>query len=225
MTKRCGYSSFFFEKSLEIFFDLLYNKFAWTYDLVSYLVSAGMWDTWIKIAIPEISGSKILELGHGPGHLQLSINQSNYKTFGIDLSPQMGKITKHRISNVGQNALLVNGSGTKLPFKSDSFSDVIATFPTEYITEERTIREIFRVLMDGGKLTIIPIAWITGKSLHLNFLRWLFKITGQAPDMTNINRLYKNGPIKNLGYSFNSKIVPLKNSEVLIISTQKIQSN
>lgn len=225
MTKKCGYSRFLFEKSLVIFFDLLYNKFAWAYDLVSYLVSAGMWNTWIKIALPEISGSKILELGHGPGHLQLSINQANYKSFGIDLSPQMGKITKRRVSKLGQDALLVNGSGTKLPFKSGYFSDVIATFPTEYIAEERTIREIFRVLMDGGKLIIIPIAWITGKSLHHSFLRWLFKVTGQAPDMTNINSLYKNDPIKNLGYSFDSKIVSLKNSEVLIISSRKIQSN
>ena len=37
------------------------------------LVSLGRWDDWIQTVIPYVRGLSILEIGHGPGHLQIKL--------------------------------------------------------------------------------------------------------------------------------------------------------
>ena len=55
---------------MRVFFHLLYHPFAFTYDLVAAVVSFGQWKNWGQSILPFIDGTRILELGHGPGHLQ-----------------------------------------------------------------------------------------------------------------------------------------------------------
>src|SRR5689334_21291852 len=61
---------FFMRALLHIFFYLLYHPFAAAYDLVASTVSLGRWKDWILSVIPFLEGNQILEIGHGPGHLQ-----------------------------------------------------------------------------------------------------------------------------------------------------------
>lgn len=74
---------------LQLGFRLLYNELAWTYDGVSWLVSLGRWQDWGKVALPFIRGPNILELAHGPGHMQLALKSEGFQAYGIDLSPYM----------------------------------------------------------------------------------------------------------------------------------------
>lgn len=170
-------------KFLTFFFDLLYHQFAWTYDLVSWTVSIGMWNDWIRSVIPAISENPILELGHGPGHLQQALYQNGFFPFGLDRSPQMGRIAKKRLTKGAFPPQLVNGNAHTLPFPKNSFNYVVATFPTEYIAQPNTISEIHRILKPGKELLIIPMATITGGSPIHKAAAWLFKVTGQAPDI------------------------------------------
>ena len=64
------------QKLLAFFFRQLYHRFAWAYDLVAGFVSLGQWNNWIYEILPLISGTKILELGFGPGHLQSRFTRS-----------------------------------------------------------------------------------------------------------------------------------------------------
>ncbi|MGD1994820.1 MAG: hypothetical protein PVI59_16625, partial [Anaerolineae bacterium] len=54
---------------VRVFFRLLYNQCAWTYDLVAWVVSLGQWNAWGRTAMPHLSGGRVLELAHGAGHL------------------------------------------------------------------------------------------------------------------------------------------------------------
>jgi ubiquinone/menaquinone biosynthesis C-methylase UbiE len=58
------------QRFMRVFFHLLYHPFAFTYDLVAAVVSFGHWKDWGMTVLPFIEGTRILELGHGPGHLQ-----------------------------------------------------------------------------------------------------------------------------------------------------------
>ncbi len=58
---------------LRFFFRLLYHQFAFTYDLVAATVSLGRWKDWVLSVVPFIEGTRILEIGHGPGHLQRAL--------------------------------------------------------------------------------------------------------------------------------------------------------
>ena len=55
---------------MRLFYNLLYHPFAFTYDLVAWFVSFGKWKDWVFSVVPHLKGTLILELGHGPGHLQ-----------------------------------------------------------------------------------------------------------------------------------------------------------
>ena len=68
-----------------------------------------------------------------------------------------------------------------MPFQNAYFDLLVASFPSNYILDALTASEAFRILIPGGKLTILPLARPAGNSIISNALRWLFHITGQAP--------------------------------------------
>ena len=158
---------------LRFFFRLLYHPFAFTYDLVAATVSFGRWRDWILEVIPFIAGTRVLELGHGPGHLQRVLLSQGLIAVGLDESPQMGRLAKR---NTDGSARLTRGLAQALPFASGSFDTIIATFPTEYFVDPSTLEEVKRCLDNGGRFVVLPAAMPRNP-----FLSWLFKFTEQAP--------------------------------------------
>jgi ubiquinone/menaquinone biosynthesis C-methylase UbiE len=204
---------------LRIFFALLYHQFAWIYDWVAAIVSLGKWQEWVLAILPYLEGSNILELGHGPGHLQaalLKIGDSTIQkisVFGLDQSPQMGRIARRRLTHLGVSPSLVNGYAQLLPFSNGFFNQVVATFPTEYIADPSTLAEIWRVLAPGGKLVILPLAWITGQRWRERLVAWVSRITGQSPHWDEAALT----PFLKAGYQVQAERVKLQSSEVLIL--------
>jgi len=211
----------FLHKFLKLFFDLLYHQFAWAYDFVAWAVSLGMWQDWIRAAIPFLDGESILEIGHGPGHLLASLPPTDSSPVGIDLSPQMGTIAKQRLTRQGSPARLANASGKQLPFRSGFFDHVAATFPTEYITHPETLHEIHRVLKPGGTFILLPVAWITGESPLPRLAKWLFEVTGQTLDRDHPQFEVGMKLLRDHNFSPETKHILLKNSEVLVIQAAK----
>ena len=208
---------------LRLFFHLLYHPFAWTYNLVSWTVSLGRWKDWVKSVVPFIEGNRVLELGHGPGHLQHILRGLNLLTVGLDESRQMGFLAKRNLHDSGytQNDL-IRGLGQDLPFPTEVFDTVVATFPTEYIFESRSLSEVHRVLTNGGRLIVLPVAWITGADLLNKVAAWLFRVTGQAPsDLSQeaINRLVE--PFSKVGFKVQTEQLEVKSSLVLIVIAEK----
>lgn len=202
---------------LKLFFHLLYNQFAWTYDLVSTIVSVGMWNDWIVSILDDLDGKSILELGHGPGHLQEALFSANKNTFGLDRSPHMSRIAKNRLSNKGLHFSLVSGVAQHLPFPTNKFNCVTATFPTEYIIDPETLSEIYRVLRSGGKLVIIPLAWITGRSLFHRAAALIFQITGQVSEWDE----KQLSPYSQAGFQVEHCFRQVRASKILVIRAQK----
>ncbi len=173
---------------LQRVFDLLYTRFAWAYDTVSRVVSFGRWQSWGKAALPYLAGTRVLELGHGPGHLLVTLESGGWVSTGIDPSPQMGRQARRRMLERGLSPRLARGRAPALPFASHSFDCVVATFPAPYIVEPETARAIHRVLRPGGRLIIVPEAELTGADPASHLLEWLFRITGQrSPSAQNRN--------------------------------------
>src|SRR6185503_13802859 len=90
---------------LRFFFKLLYHQFAFTYDLVSATVSLGRWKDWVISILPFIEGTRVLEIGFGPGHLQRVLLSRGLIAVGIDESRQMARLAKY---NLGKQNLPTN---------------------------------------------------------------------------------------------------------------------
>jgi len=172
-----------YTKILETFFYLLYHQFAWAYDSVANIVSLGQWKNWVYCILPYISGNKILELGFGPGYLQMKLVQGRYpQVIGVDSSPYMSRLATRRMLKENRILKLSIAYAQALPFPNEYFQQVVSTFPSEYVTDPKTIAEVKRVLSPYGQWIILPGIWITGKSIPDRFLRALFNITNQTPN-------------------------------------------
>lgn len=163
-------------------FRLLYNEMAFTYDMVSKVVSLGAWRSWQRSALkhlPAGKGLRVLELAYGTGNLHLDLHEAGYEVVGCDLSPFMARITQQKFARQKRSARLVQGKAQQLPFRDKSFQGVVSTFPTDFIIQAATIREVHRVLDDGGVFVIVPNGVLTGGGVLEIVLEWLYKITGQ----------------------------------------------
>ncbi len=195
---------------LRLFFRLLYHQFAFTYDLVARAVSFNRWLDWVSSVVPCVEGTRLLELGHGPGHLQRILLSRSLIAVAIDESAQMGRIARR---NTNGSARLARGLGQYLPFVSGSFDTIVSTFPTEYIFDRRTLAETRRCLVDGGRLVVLPVALPKNR-----FLEWLYKITGESPaEAIEVIRSRLIKPFEEAGFNVEIRTRDLPSSTLLII--------
>ena len=202
---------------MRFFFKLLYHPFAFTYDLVAATVSFGQWQNWTKTILPYIEGTRILELGFGPGHLQRILRDQGLFAAGLDESHQMAHLAKSRLRKSGYDAAnLSRGFAQQLPFQNKAFNTVIATFPTEYIFDPRTLAEINRCLLNGGRLVVLPAAWPKRP-----LLVWLYKVTGESPSAISSITKKAKPVFTNAGFDVSFKSLEVKSSMLLIVIATK----
>jgi ubiquinone/menaquinone biosynthesis C-methylase UbiE len=214
---------------LRFFFPLLYHQFAFTYDLVAAAVSFNRWKEWVMSVLPFIEGNRILEIGHGPGHLQRILLSRNLFTVGIDESAQMGRLAKRNLRRSVSSAHapdhliayaqtnLTRGVAQRLPFRNHAFDTVVATFPTQYITDPDTLAEVKRCLADRGILITLPAAIPRNP-----FLDWLFRVTHQSPsEAVDIVEARFREPFVRAGFQTEIKILDVKSGTLLIVVATK----
>jgi SAM-dependent methyltransferase len=226
---------------LRHFFYLLYHPFAFTYDLVAAAVSLGRWKDWVMCVVPYIQGTRILEIGHGPGHLQRTLLSRNLFAVGIDESAPMGRLAKRnlqrRIASPSNSSAqgeykidyakirLVRSLGQNLPFPNGSFDTLVATFPADYIFDPVTLREARRVLVPGGRFIILPGASILGRGLMDRFMALVFRITGETPpNLSEVLHERSREPLAKTGFNVEFHELEIRSSMVLILVATKSES-
>ncbi|MGB8982635.1 MAG: methyltransferase domain-containing protein [Anaerolineales bacterium] len=237
---------------LRFFFRLLYHQFAFTYDLVAAVVSFNRWKDWVISVIPFIAGRRVLEVGHGPGHLQRALLSRNLIAVGIDESPQMGRLARHNLrrrelwqsqtssssvhsssthdpssasSQSGYTQInLTRGIAQHLPFSGETFDTLVATFPAEYIFDPETLAEARRVLVPSGRFVILPGALITGRGPLDRLLAWIFRVTGEAPpNLTKVIHDRSSESLARAGFQVETHEIAVKSSLVFIVLATKSQ--
>jgi ubiquinone/menaquinone biosynthesis C-methylase UbiE len=160
-------------------FHVLYHELAFTYDTVAWLVSLGQWQAWGRTALDRVRGPRVLEIGHGPGHLLIALARSGRQAIGIDLSPQMIYIAQQNIRRAAVHAPQVQCRVQALPFRSGVFDSVVSTFPSDYIADLATLREVQRVTNERGRLIVVFGAQLIGREPSKRLIEWLYRLTGQ----------------------------------------------
>lgn len=242
-TSMRGHGASLLKTLLRHFFHLLYHQFAFTYDLVAATVSLNRWKDWGMSVIPFIAGTRILEIGHGPGHLQCAFLNQGLVAVGVDESPQMGHLAKRNLARgslsqvhtaTTQNthppqpayarANLTRGLAQHLPFPNEVFDTVVATFPAEYIFDPETLREAQRVLVPSGRFVILPGALLTGRGIWDRLMAWVFRLTGQTPpNLSEIIHERSKEHFAEAGFQVETHEITVKSSLVFMILAIKIK--
>jgi ubiquinone/menaquinone biosynthesis C-methylase UbiE len=199
---------------LRLFFHWLYHWLSFAYDLVAAVVSFGQWNDWGRAVLPYLEGLRWLELGHGPGYLQLSLKAHPAWSVGLDESSQMSRMAAVRLRrNDIRQVNLVRGLAQSLPFQAGSFDTIVSTFPSEYIFDPLTLGEVRRLLAPGGRLVALPVAWPSNR-----LLGWLFKFTGEAPsEALQIVKSRLTKPFLEAGFHVEIETLDVKSGRLLLI--------
>lgn len=202
---------------IRFFFRLLYNEFAWTYDLVAWTVSLGQWKAWGRTAIPHLRGKQVLELAHGPGHLLVTMEERGLMPVGIDLSPYMGRIAKRRLDRAYLGVPLVRARAQALPFCDGCFDSTVATFPAEFIIDPATLHETARVLTAEGRLVVTAWVRLSERDLLSRFIGWLYRITGQGEPLPGVGE----ATIARAGFAADAAWERVGHSQVMLVVAER----
>ena len=94
------------------------------------------------------SGSQVLEIGSGPGHVAYMLVQAGASVAGVDFSSKMVEVAQSRYPEIA----FKQADAEQLPFDADSFDAVVANFVVHHLARPETVfREVNRVLKPGGR--------------------------------------------------------------------------
>jgi ubiquinone/menaquinone biosynthesis C-methylase UbiE len=131
--------------------------------------------------------------------------------------------TAHNSRDVGYaQDNLTRGLAQELPFSSNSFDSIVATFPSDYITDTETMSEVMRCLTEGGRFIVLPAATLMGRGILDRFMALVFRITHQSPvDPLEIFSERLRKPFVEAGFKVEIKGLDVKSSLLLIVIATK----
>ena len=138
-------------------FEMLYHSRT-LYWLASTIPFAGQWRVWQRRVLPRLAGPDVLEVGCGIGTLLADLVAAGYRCRAVDASPQMVAAARRELRRRHlhtRDVEVIQARVQALPFADGSFDAVVSTFPTPYIYDPASIREVARVLRPGGRLIVV----------------------------------------------------------------------
>lgn len=126
----------------------------------------------LKYIQPE---SVVLELANGTGILSSMLLKNKNLIYGIDLTFDYLKLL---VKNKQDSIMSVNGTAELLPFKSNSFDNIISSYLVKYVNLTKLIDECYRVLKNKGTVVFHDFAY-PQKNIYRVFWKNYFRILRQ----------------------------------------------
>jgi ubiquinone/menaquinone biosynthesis C-methylase UbiE len=99
----------------------------------------------VEAGLPR--GSRILDVGCGPGEMAAKLQEHGYDVWGVDIAEPMVRYARERC---GGDRFRV-GDIEQIPFEDGAFDGVVCVGVLEYLeADTKALREIGRVLKPGG---------------------------------------------------------------------------
>ncbi|NGM67670.1 methyltransferase domain-containing protein [Natronolimnobius sp. AArcel1] len=119
---------------------------------------------------------RVLDIGCGTGRgvatLQNAVG-SDGQVIGIDIAEQMCQLARDQLDDEDPS-VVVCGNALSLPFDTDSFDVVLASFTLELFADDHrttVLEEIHRVLRPGGRICVISPTTAASDTISLLYTR------------------------------------------------------
>ena len=148
-----------------------------------------------RLALGLRPGDRVLDLACGTGlnipHLRSLVGEGG-RVVGVDVSPGMLEVAEALIAGRGwKNVEVREADAAQLPFPDESFDRGICSFAMTIIPDyERAIREMWRVLVPGGRFVslegrsgihALPRVWrVCGADMRRDTLAGLREVFGEV---------------------------------------------
>ncbi len=168
------------ERWLHFFNTVFYNAMAPIYNGLD-VGTMGAWWRLVRRALDYVpEGGRVLEVGFGPGRLQVELAQRTKQCHGLDLATGMCRFTQRRLQQAGLTAQIVRGSVFELPYPTASFDSLVSTFAFSGLPNgDVAMKEMARVLLPGGRLVLVDIG-LPSRGQRLGI--WLAKLWERMGD-------------------------------------------
>ena len=141
---------------------------AWApyYDLLMKIITLGRENALREATVDLASvkaGDKVLEVGCGTGTLTLKAKEragQSGDVHGIDAAPEMIEVARRKNARAGKDVTFQVGHIDQIPYPDGMFDVALCSFMIFHMdedTQQRGIKELFRVLNEGGRLLIVDI--------------------------------------------------------------------
>jgi demethylmenaquinone methyltransferase/2-methoxy-6-polyprenyl-1,4-benzoquinol methylase len=134
----------------------MFDRIAPVYDAMNRTMTAGLDQRWRRFTAEAVvrPGDLVLDACCGTGDLALADVRAGGRVTGLDFSERM----LERASRKAPELDWVTGDLLELPFPDASFDAATVGFGVRNVDDlERALRELRRVLRDGGRLGILEI--------------------------------------------------------------------
>lgn len=155
-----------------------YDWLSHGYDLLSDSSEHAIRDVGLQ-ALRLSSGQRVLEVGFGTGHGLVSAGAAVGPTghvYGVDISAGMVSVAAARIAATDlRNVSLACGDARALCFCSHVFDAAFLSFTLELFgsTMSSVLRELGRVLRDGGRVGVVAMADSGHANVMTDVYNWL----------------------------------------------------
>jgi demethylmenaquinone methyltransferase/2-methoxy-6-polyprenyl-1,4-benzoquinol methylase len=152
----------------------MFDRIAPVYDAMNHVMTAGLDIRWRRLAAEAAvrPGDRVLDAACGTGDLAIAdLKAGAGRVTGLDFSPKM-------LERARRKAPLewVEGDMLALPFADGTFDAATVGFGVRNVEDlELALRELRRVLRDGGRLSILEITQPRG-ALRPFYKLWFDRI-------------------------------------------------
>src|SRR5207244_832198 len=134
----------------------MFDRIAPVYDAMNRLMTAGLDRRWRRITAEAVvrSGDAVLDACCGTGDLAIACARAGGRVTGLDFSERMLERARRKAPELDW----VSGDALSLPFADASFDGATVGFGVRNVEDLGLgLRELRRVLRDGGRLGILEI--------------------------------------------------------------------
>lgn len=140
----------------------MFDSIAPTYDRLNHILSFGIDRSWRRRLVRKVLGSvqgngsvKVLDVACGTGDVSMALKRQGMDVTGADISEKMLDIARVKAPDIE----FVYGNAAGLPFGDGTFDCVTIAFGIRnFDMRSQCIRELRRVLKDGGVLAIVEFS-------------------------------------------------------------------